>query len=208
MFCGLAERFSFGDKFRRSADDWLRDISAPVAEMGGDLETLKQGPFRLDVPMVPYADRTFPTLSGKFQFMTEFDPSLMPERDPEFPYTLLTIAPHGDICSERTLAEHDPLPVVTLNTAEAVRLGLSDGEFVLVASTVGRLKALLKPDDHIRPDVLITERGGWHKAGHGMNILTKDMSSKVGRGTPFYETRVSVSPWLAGGGKLAGVGGI
>lgn len=192
MFYELASRFPFADQYRRSVDDWLGDICTPIWEQGGDLETLRKEAFRLNEPMVPYEDKTFPTESGKFQFMTEFEPVETKVED-AFPYKLLTIAPHGYICSERTVAEHEPLPVIQLNEAEAIRLGLEDGAVVLVSSPVGQVRARLKTDPGMRDDVVIAERGGWTKAGHGLNMLTLDLSSKVGNGTPFYETPVSVS---------------
>jgi anaerobic selenocysteine-containing dehydrogenase/GMP synthase-like glutamine amidotransferase len=194
MFHELAARFPFAARFRRSEDEWLRDLCAPIRDMGCDLPTLRQGAFRLDAPMVPYADRTFSTPSGKFRFMTEFEPGELPQHDPRYPYRLLTIAPHGYICSERTMADHDPLPVITLNAREAAGKELRDNEPVLVTSPVGQVRARLRVDADMRPDVVIAERGGWTKAGHGLNLLTRDIASKVGLGTPFYETAVSVAP--------------
>jgi hypothetical protein len=63
--------------------------------------------------MAPYTDKVFPTPSGKFRFMTAFESESLGRIDPAYPYRLLTIAPHGFICSERTMAEHAPLPEVT-----------------------------------------------------------------------------------------------
>lgn len=194
MFQELSERFSFAKQYQRSVDDWLKTICAPLWGQGTDLESVRKGPVRLDAPMVPYVDGVFPTESGKFQFMTEFDPAVLQDEDPEYPYKLLTIAPHGHICSERTLAEHDALPTVALNTAEVRKRGVADGGHVFVRSPYGKLLALLKEDEAMRDDVLITERGGWNKAGHGVNLLTKDIPSIVGQGTPYYETRVTVEP--------------
>lgn len=193
MFSDLAARFPFANEYRRSVDDWLHTLCAPIYDQVADLETLRKGALRLDEPMVPYEDGVFPTESGKFQFMTEFDPTLLEDDDAEYPYRLLTIAPHSYICSERTLAEHEALPTVVLNTQEAIRRGVKDGQPVLVKSPYGKVMATLKVDEAQRGDVLVTERGGWNKAGHGFNLLTKDISSKVGQGTPFYETRVTVA---------------
>ncbi|XXJ19332.1 molybdopterin-dependent oxidoreductase [Desulfovibrio caledoniensis] len=199
MFQELAARFPFAGQYQRSLEDWLKTICTPLWEQGTDLESVRKGPFRLDAPMVPYADGVFPSESGRFRFMTEFDPAVLQDEDPDYPYKLLTIAPHGYICSERTLAEHDALPVVLLNSAEARKRGLTDGGHVVVRSAYGRLMALLKVDDAMRADVLITERGGWNKAGHGVNLLTRDIPSIVGQGTPFYETRVTLEPCPADG---------
>ncbi len=194
MFYELAARFPFADRFRRSEDDWLFDLCAPLREQGCDLETLRRRAFRLNAPMVPYADKVFPTPSGKFQFMTSFDPTHIPEPDPAFPYRLLTVAPHGYICSERTLADHEPLPLVRLCAGESAKRGLADGAPVLVKSPVGQVRATLRIDEGLRPDVLMADRGGWNKAGHGLNRLTRDLASVVGNGTPYYETSVTVLP--------------
>jgi anaerobic selenocysteine-containing dehydrogenase len=134
--------------------------------------------------MAPYADRRFDTPSGKYQFLTAFDPSELSGQDPAYPFRLLTVAPHTYICSERTMAEHEALPEIRLHPAEAASRGLVEGRTVQVRSSVGRAKAVLRLDASLRRDVLAAERGGWTKAGHGLNRLTRDLASKVGRGTP------------------------
>lgn len=192
MFRELARRFPFAEKFDRSVDQWLADICAPILEQGCSLEQLREGPFRLSAPMAPYTDKRFPTPSGKFEFMTEFDPADLKAADPDYPYTLLTIAPHRFICSERTLADHSPLPTVRLNPRAADRQGLEAGMTVFVESPVGRIRARLDTDTAVREDCLVAERGGWLKAGHGLNRLTRDMASRVGEGTPYYDTAVRV----------------
>jgi anaerobic selenocysteine-containing dehydrogenase len=192
MFHDLAGRFDFAHRFQRDVKDWLHDLCSPIRGQGCSMTELQKGAFRLDAPMVPYADKSFPTPSGKFQFMTEFDPGNLGLLDPAYPYRLLTIAPHGFICSERTLAGHSPLPVVILAEEEARREGLKNGDDVLVESRTGSVRARLEVRPGQRGDILVAERGGWLKAGHGLNRLTLDISSTVGRGTPYYETSVRV----------------
>jgi anaerobic selenocysteine-containing dehydrogenase len=192
MFHDLAGRFDFADRFQRGLKDWLHDLCAPIREQGCSMADLRKKAFRLDAPMVPYADKNFPTPSGKFQFMTEFDPADLGRTDPEYPYRLLSIAPHGFICSERTMADHSPLPVVILAEAQAHRGGLKDGDEIVVESRTGSVRARLKVRAGQRRDILVAERGGWLKAGHGLNRLTLDISSTVGCGTPYYETSVRV----------------
>lgn len=194
MFFDLAGRFPFGGRFRRSVDKWLKDICTPIQAQGCSLEELRKGPFRLDAPMVPYADRRFPTSSGKFEFMTSFDPAHLEGPSADYPYTLLTVAAHKYICSERTLADHEPLPVVRLHPEEAALRGVRDGAPVLVQSRVGKIRSMLRVDPGMRRDCLVTERGGWIKAGHGLNLLTEDLVSVVGNGTSYYDTYVTVKP--------------
>lgn len=192
MFTELAERFSFKNQYCKSADRWLADICAPVKNWGCDLGELRRSPFRIPEPMAPYLDKVFPTPSGKFEFMTQFDWDLLKNDDENYPYTLLTVAPFDYICSERTLADHPPLATVLLHPAEAEKLGLADGKPVMVKSHVGTIKALLCTDASTRRDCLISERGGWIKADHGLNRLTAEMVSTVGNGTPYYDTRVTL----------------
>lgn len=194
MFSELAKRFPFADRFCRSAEKWLFDICSPVRAWGCSMDELRKGPFRIPEPMVPYPDKIFPTDSGKFEFMTEFDPVGLKTKKSVYPYTLLTVAPHNYICSERTMAEHTPLPEVLLHPAEAEKMEVQDGNPVMLKSPTGSIKALLRTDNSMRRDCLVTERGGWIKGGHGVNRLTVDMASAVGEGTPYYETRVTLSP--------------
>jgi anaerobic selenocysteine-containing dehydrogenase len=201
MFCGLARRFPFADRFVRSVDRWLEKICAPIVRQGCSMAQLKQGPFRLNAPMAPYTDGKFPTRSGKFEFMTAFDPADLTPTDPAYPYTLLTIAPHRFICSERTLAEHDSLPLVRMNPQAAYRQGLDADMTVWVESPLGRIRARLILDPDVRSDCLVAERGGWIKAGHGLNRLTLDRASRVGEGTPYYDTVVSVARCTEDNGK-------
>nr|WP_320191995.1 molybdopterin-dependent oxidoreductase [uncultured Desulfobacter sp.] len=192
MFSELAKRFSFKDQYCKSADQWLDKICNPIKAWGGDLNKLRDAPFRIPEPMVPYLDKIFPTTSGKFEFMTQFDGNVLKNDDQDYPYILLSVAPYDYICSERTLADHPPLPTVRLHPDEADKLGLADGQSVMVKSQIGSVKALLCTDASTRRDCLITERGGWIKAGHGLNRLTAEMVSTVGNGTPYYDTRVTL----------------
>jgi anaerobic selenocysteine-containing dehydrogenase/GMP synthase-like glutamine amidotransferase len=192
MFYELAERFDFAEDFRHEVETWLQKLCAPLWEQGHSLKDVLEGPVRWAAPLVPYEDKSFPTASGKYQFMTEFPGEAPSQITPEYPYRLLTIAAHKFICSERTMAEHDALPVVSLNSAEAEKRGLRGGMLVSVKSPVGKARARLALDPTLRPDVLSTERGGWAKAGHGLNRLTHDMASEVGMGAPYYETAVTV----------------
>jgi len=195
MFSALARRFEFTDRFCRPSEEWLADICAPIQEWGCSMEALRRGPFRVPEPMAPYLDKRFSTRSGRFEFITRFDPGdLQPEEKDAYPYALLTVAGHDHICSERTLEEHAPLPEIAIHPAEAEKRGVKNGRTVILKSPVGSLAARLRTDASLRRDCVLAERGGWIKAGHGMNRLTVDMASTVGEGTPYYETRVTLLP--------------
>lgn len=191
MFCQLARRLGFADRFVREPEDWLKDLLKPMYDQGSCLEEIKRAPVRRHEPEVPYADGRFPTPSGKFQFLELFDPAPRPAAETEgYPYFLMSTSPAAWLCSELTLAEHPERPEARLHPAEADRLGLADGERAWLVSPVGRVEVTVRLDPAARPDAIACPRGGWIKAGHGVNRLTLDLVSRVGNGAPYYETRV------------------
>lgn len=195
MFQALAERFPFSQEFNRSLDDWLTALLAPLLAKGITMEELRSGPVRIaDTPMVPYSDQVFPTPSGKFRFMTEL--VRPPERPEEkvYPYRLLSVIAREWIGSEMTWTEQKGLLPVSLNPREAQRLGLREGQTVRLVSSVGEMQARLILDPGLRRDTVVCTRGGWVKLGRGINVLTRDVVSKVGNGTPYFETKVKVEP--------------
>ncbi|MDD4238946.1 MAG: molybdopterin-dependent oxidoreductase [Desulfotomaculaceae bacterium] len=195
MFQDLAERFSFAAEFNRSLDDWLALLVEPLLARGVSLKQLFEGPVRIpDTPMIPYADRIFPTPSGKFMFMQEFARSTRQKNEQEFPYQLMSVVARDWIGSELTLSEQSELLTVHLNAQEGLKLGLRDGDTVWLVSSVGELQVKVKLDEAQRKDLVVCPRGGWIKAGRGVNLLTRDLVSKVGNGTPYFETRVNIKP--------------
>ncbi|HBC94032.1 MAG TPA: molybdopterin oxidoreductase [Pelotomaculum sp.] len=194
MFQALAERFPFAAEFNHSPEEWLSMLTAPLLAKGVALEELSRGPVRVpDAPMVPYAGRVFPTPSGKFSFLGEFEPPIT-SHDTEFPFNLMSVMARDWIGSELTLSEQSELLVVRMNAQEGWKLGLRDGDTVRIVSRTGEMKVRLKLDDAQRRDIVVCPRGGWMKAGRGINVLTRDLVSKVGNGTPYFETRVSIKP--------------
>ena len=195
IFQSLGRRFGLGPEYVRDRDAWLADLVAPVLAEGYTLADLFAGPVRLDAPAVPYADGVFPTPSGRFRFMARLDPApdAEPPRHPDFPFRLLTPVAPDHIGSERTPADHEELPRVRIHPAAAAARGLRNGERVRVTSSVGALTARLRTDDGLRRDIVAMDRGGWPRMGHGVNRLTPEVTSRVGEGTPFFETFVAVS---------------
>lgn len=195
MFQALAERFSFAEEYNRSLEDWFKLLVTPLLSKGITLEELFEGPLRIpDTPMVPYADRIFPTPSGKFMFMTEFDPPADRQDVQQFPYHLMSVIARDWIGSELTMSEQNELLPVRLNKNEGEKLGIKDGDLAMLVSSIGELKVKVKLDDAQRRDTVVCPRGGWIKTGRGVNILTKDLVSKVGNGTPYFETKVDIRP--------------
>lgn len=195
LFQSLAAHFPFGPDFNRSVEEWLTLLSAPLLRQGVTLEELWAGPVRLaGAPMVPYSDRKFATPSGKFEFMTEFNPPSYLEGKESYPYQLMSVSSYDWLCSEMTPADQEELTVIRIHPKEAAKLNLADGETVRVISNVGATKARLKLDSGQRQDTIVFPRGRWVKSGSSANLLTRDIVSKVGNGASYYETRVRIEP--------------
>lgn len=191
LFQSLAARFPFGPDFNRSIEEWLTVLLSPLLAQGVTLEELLKGPVRLPgAPMVPYSNRKFATPSGKFQFMTEFDPPPSLEGEGDYPYQLMSVSPNDWLCSEMSPSDQVELTVIRIHPKEATKLNLADGDVVRVISSVGETKALLKLDNAQRRDTIVFPRGRWLKSGSSVNLLTRDIVSKVGNGAPYYETKV------------------
>ncbi|MHC1759508.1 MAG: molybdopterin-dependent oxidoreductase [Negativicutes bacterium] len=171
--------------------EWLKRLLAPTEALGISLDDIKSGPVRLaSAPMVPFADHRFPTPSGKFQLLDEYLPPK--NSGEEFPYWLLSIAPHQWLCSEMTPGEQAGLTEIRLHPLEAKNLQLSDGDTVIVENTVGQTLARLRTDGRQRRDVVVFPRGRWKSSGSNVNLLTRDIVSRVGNGTPYYDNKVRI----------------
>ncbi|MFP4314685.1 MAG: molybdopterin-dependent oxidoreductase [Desulfovibrionales bacterium] len=193
IFQDLAQRFPFGSEFQGDEDFWLKRICAPLLSHGIAFESLMAGPVRIpDAPMVPYADKRFPTPSGKFRFLDTLGPDPVPTPDPSYPFALLSVGAMNFLCSERTLEDHPPLPEIFLHPDHFPGLGIHPFAPVLVISPGAVLEAAAIPDHSVRRDTVVCHRGGWLKAGHGINRLVLDRVSRLGDGTPYYETFVRI----------------
>lgn len=193
IFMDLAGRFPFAGEFVKTEEEWLRLILRPLLDKGVAWDALWRGPVRIpDAPMVPWADRHFDTPSGRFQLVSEITACADCRQAARYPYHFLTVGGAAHLCSERVPGDHGGPVVVNMATEEAMRLGIADGGPARLVSALGRLSVTVRHDAALRPDVVVCERGGWIKAGQGVNLLIPDLVSAVGQGTPYYEARVDV----------------
>jgi len=189
IFMELGKRFDFADEYVKTADEWLDIIMRPTIEKGISLKQIFDGGvFQPDVPHVPYTDFVFPTPSGKFRLMEEFEyPSYEP---PEYPYRLMSVAPKEWLCSEITMEDQPELLPVFLSMQEGEKLQIAEGEICGVESPVGEIRCKVHLVEKQRSDLVVIPRGGWSLAGRNVNLLTLGIVTKVGGGTAYYETRV------------------
>ncbi|MHC1788844.1 molybdopterin-dependent oxidoreductase [Solidesulfovibrio sp.] len=195
IFMDLARRFPFAGDFVKSEEDWLRLLIRPLLEKGVAWDDLWRGPVRIpDAPLVPWADGRFATPTGRFQLLTEVTACADCRDAARYPYQLLTVGGARHLCSEREPGDGDGPAELSMAAEVALRLGIADGSPARMVSTLGSLVVTVRHDAALRPDVVVCERGGWIKAGQGVNRLIPDLVSEVGQGTPYYEARVDVEP--------------
>ncbi|MDR1872554.1 MAG: molybdopterin-dependent oxidoreductase [Deltaproteobacteria bacterium] len=190
LFMDLGARFGLTD-YVKPRDEWLRLILAPTIKMGVSLETIQAGgAYQPDIPHAPFQDKVFPTPTGKFNLLTEYeDPAIF---DPERRFALLSVSPKEWLCSEIRPGERVKVLWVKVNAEVAQELGFTEDELVLVKSSVGQLKATVKLEPKLRKDLVVIPRGGWAMDGCDVNVLTRAVLTKVGSGTAYYQTRVNL----------------
>lgn len=193
IFMDLAGRFPFAKDFVKTDEEWLRLLIRPLLERGVAWDDLWKGPVRIpDAPMVPWRDKRFDTPSGNFQLVTEITSCSDCRETIRYPYHFLTPGEAGYLCSERVPGDHGGPAVAAMATEEALRLGIADGGPARLTSPLGSLAVTVRHDADLRRDVVVCPRGGWLKAGQGVNTLIPALVSAVGQGTPYYEARVDV----------------
>jgi anaerobic selenocysteine-containing dehydrogenase len=199
VFQALADQMGFGAGMAGSPAEWLKKITAPIMDMGIQWEDLMAGPVKMvSEDQIPYSDGRFFTESWKFEFITEFPEYQMCEHDLkekelDYPLHLISSSPEKWVCSVVPETEmENGLLNVELSPKILEELGIKDGETAVLESSVGELKVKVQETEGARNDTVRVERGGWMKYGKNINILTMDIMSEAGNGTPYYETMVKV----------------
>jgi anaerobic selenocysteine-containing dehydrogenase len=194
IFQLLSQRLGFSEEMSGKPSKWLKELASPILKKGFSLEELQNGPVKLvSASEIPYADKKFKTSSGLFEFINNFNYNNNNGKDELYPLYLLSTSPENWVCSvipesemENGLLEVKVHPLVLKDN------NINDGEVAMLESRVGVLKVKVKKSEDVRSDFVLAYRGGWMKYGKNINVLTVDMISEKGDGTPYYETRVKL----------------
>lgn len=190
IFQQLAIRLGFEEEMAGTPKEWLLKLALPLIKQGISLEKLQNMPVRVpSAPKTPYMDRKFKTPSGKFEFIQEFEYNEC--NNDKFPLRLLSIMPKRWILSDipRNEQKHGVLEV-QVHPDILKEKKIDDGEEALLESSVGSLIVKLIENKELRKDYVLTKTGGWLKYNKCVNVLTEDMISELGNGTPYNETFV------------------
>jgi anaerobic selenocysteine-containing dehydrogenase len=187
----LALRLGLAEVMAGSAREWKRRFAAPKLESRGiTLETLEAGPIRNPIPQkVLFADRKFPTATGRVNLMTEPPPS---EKAPSgFPLCLMSLSSEKSQSSHWAVPQEGPA-VVTVHPDAAS--GIGDGELCRMESAISSMTVRLRHDPKQRRDIAIVPKGGHLKDGRCANVLLRARTTDLGEGGALYDEHVRLIP--------------
>lgn len=189
IFQQLADRLGFGAEMAGSPREWLKRILSPMEQQGVSVDALLESPIRCPVaPMVPFADKKFPTRSGCFEFIGDVE--IAPRIDPAFPLTFVTNFSKKWLLSQMLETEHPKTASVRIGPDAAREAGIENGQIACLRSSVGALHVEVLVDPRVGPGMVIMPVGTWMKRGGGANVLTEDVMSNFGEMAAYGETRV------------------
>jgi anaerobic selenocysteine-containing dehydrogenase len=208
----------------QSADEVIDEVLAATARSNPAFagitceRLLREGPIAIDIgDEPPFAGGRFPTASGKVHLAAPglaaagIDP--LPGRfragddggvanDPRWPAAealdLVTAASHhfvsSSLASQGSLLKGAGPPFVEVHPADAAARGIADGDEVEIANGRGSFRLRAVVTDTVRPGVLVSPKGRWHKlsGGRGVNWTTSDALGDMAGQSTFHSNKV----WL------------
>jgi anaerobic selenocysteine-containing dehydrogenase len=169
---GLARRCGLEGVLAGTAREWKARLLRPEV---GRLDDLPMRNPR--APEVLFADRRFPTASGKVNLIHQ-GPAPIP-RDADYPLVLLGLATERSQSSQWPRVPDGPaVCTVHPETAGAV----PDGGLARLETRVASMIVRLKHDAQQRRDVAIVPKGGHLGAGRCANVLLSARTTDLGEG--------------------------
>ncbi len=219
----LAEAMGFDEPWlRQPAETVIDEVLAATAAnepwlAGVTLERLQaEGTVALPVPATPFADSRFPTPSGKVELYSRrladagHDP--LPFADAptddggapagafqeEAALNLITGAAHhfvsSSLANQPGLQRREGEPFVEIHPDDAAARGIADGDTIVVENGRGACRLRARLTDAVRPGVLASPKGRWHKDSQGpnVNVTTSDALGDFAGQSTFHSNRVWV----------------
>ena len=192
VFGHIAQAMGFEEAcFRESEEDTLRGL---LVGTGLDFEALAAGP----VPCVPlektsFADRRFPTPSGKLELIT---PSYTPAAaDGDHRYRFITPKSRHLQSSQLFNVARKQAGVreatLYLHPEDGAREGIADGAPVRVWNSRGEVALVARLSDDVQPGLVASHMVRW---GANANATTPDTPADMGGNSTFHTNFVSLAP--------------
>jgi len=188
----LAPLVGLDAEFSDDVETWKQRLLSPVCDRGASLADIRRQPVRSpDGPSVMFANRQFPTASGRVNLVSSV--SLAPSGTTAERPLLLTALSSAAVQGSQWLddAQDDYLPA-TIHPDSAS--GFNNDDVAILDSEYGQLTVRLKFDGNQRRDVILVPKGGWLNKGRCANALIKAQTTDSGDCAVYYETPVRIIP--------------
>ena len=187
----LAGRLGLADVMAGSRADWKRRLLTRLEPEGVTLEDLERAPVRNPfAPDVLFADRVFPTPTGRVSLLTE-PAAAPPESSPDFPLTLLAVSTPKAQSSQWSVDVSGPAPVRVHPDSAG---DLADGAPARLESALGGLDVVVRHDERVHPTAALMEKGGMRRQGRWVNALIEAVETDEGAGAAYYDQPVRLVP--------------
>lgn len=184
----LAKRTGLESVMAGTARQWKERMVAPkLAPHGVTLEKIENGYVRNPLaPPVLFADRKFPTATGRMNLLTEAPP--VAERATGYPLTLMALSTPKAQSSQWTETPPDGPVVATVHPETAP--GLAEDSTCRLESRIGSMNVRIRFDKNQRRDVVLLPKGGHLKDGRCANVLVRARTTDLGEGGALYDEPV------------------
>ncbi|ANM29873.1 molybdopterin-containing oxidoreductase catalytic subunit [Acidobacteria bacterium Mor1] len=188
IVCALATRLGHDDAFHEPPSAWKQRMMSKLNAKGVTLDQLREGAVRNPLAAeVLFADRRFPTPSGKVNLLTDAEVEPSPVST-ERPLLLMPLAARKSQSSQWPPSLQEGPAPATLHPDSAQ--GFADGDEATLESAVGSMQVRLRFDAAQRRDVVLLDKGGWLGRGRCANALIEAAETDAGGGARYYETPV------------------
>ncbi|MBI4616921.1 MAG: molybdopterin-dependent oxidoreductase [Planctomycetes bacterium] len=185
----LADRLGLGREFGRSPREWKRVFMQRAEAAGISLEDVERGgaknPFAGNVL---FADRRFPTPTGRVRLMTELPSELPGEQG--YPLYLLSNSTAPAQCSQWSGPR--PRGEVEATCHPDAAPDCREGDVVRIESPIGAMRARLVLDPRQRRDLVLVPKGGRFDEGACANALVPARTTDIGEGAAYLDARVRI----------------
>ncbi len=184
----LALRVGLADHFDRDARAWQRDMIRPLEENGIHLKNIGARITRNPkAANVVFADRKFPTASGRVNLMTNYEHPATPVCA-KYPFRLMAIS--TDDAQASQWAGRDQTGPASLKIHPTAANGFTVGDIAVLESQSGSMEVQIVFDGNQRLDIVAIDKGGWLSAGRCANAIIPAECSDHGQCAVYYDTPV------------------
>ena len=147
-------------------------------------ELMDKGFVKVHHPHVAFENMQFGHPDGLYRFPEELHPE--PERDPEYPFQLLTLVSGKYLHTQIPASQQRGAPVVWVSKRNPGWAALNPAMDAYLVTPLGAMQVKVEVDETLHPRAVVIRRGGWMKYGHVANVVIQPMKTDMGGGVAYY----------------------